>query len=210
MSLATPPPMVHVVDDDDSLREALAGMLRAAGYEVQAYASAGDFLLHDVAGLGGCLLLDLRLQGPSGLDLQAALIRRACTIPIVFMTAHGDIATSVSAMKAGAVDFLVKPVERGPLLAAVRAALAREAAQAATDHRLADLRMRYASLSAREREVLEGVVTGKLNKQIASDIGIAERTVKAHRAHLMEKLGADSPAVLGRIVEQLQISPPPR
>jgi FixJ family two-component response regulator len=202
--------MVHVVDDDDSLREALAGMLRAAGYEVQAYASAGDFLLHDVAGLGGCLLLDLRLQGPSGLDLQAALIRRACTIPIVFMTAHGDIATSVSAMKAGAVDFLVKPVERGPLLAAVRAALAREAAQAATDHRLADLRMRYASLSAREREVLEGVVTGKLNKQIASDIGIAERTVKAHRAHLMEKLGADSPAVLGRIVEQLQISPPPR
>ncbi len=202
-------PMVHIVDDDTSLRFALAGLLRAAGYEVRAYASAGEFLLEDVARLSGCVLLDLRLEGPSGLDLQAALRRRGCAIPIVFMTAHGDIDTSVRAMKGGAVDFLVKPVERGPLLEAIRAALAREAAQAATAERLADLRARYASLSPRERQVLDGIVAGKLNKQIAGDIGIAERTVKAHRALLMEKLGADSPAVLGRIVEQLRHSLPP-
>lgn len=206
----TTQPVVHVVDDDASLRGALAGLLRAAGYDVRPYASAGEFLLEDLDRLTGCVLLDLRLEGPSGLDLQAALTRRGCTIPVVFMTAHGDIAASVSAMKAGAVDFLVKPVERGPLLAAIRAALARDAAQAATADRLADLRKRYASLSSRERQVLEGVVAGKLNKQIASDIGIAERTVKAHRANLMEKLGADTPAVLGRIVEQLQISLPAR
>lgn len=206
----TTSPVVHVVDDDTSLRDALAGLLRAAGYQARTYASAGDFLLDDLKGLTGCVLLDLQLGGPSGLDLQDALVRRGCTIPIVFMTAHGDIAASVRAMKAGAVDFLVKPVARGPLLAAIRAALDHGSAQATATERLAGLRERYASLSAREREVLEGVVAGKLNKQIASDLGIAERTVKAHRAHLMEKLGADSPAVLGRIVEQLRPAPPAR
>jgi FixJ family two-component response regulator len=199
-------PIVYVVDDDASLRAALGGLLQAAGYEVRMYASAGDFLLDDSAGRGGCVLLDLRLEGPSGLDLQAALVRRDCPAPIVFMSAHGDIAASVRAMKAGAVDFLVKPVERGPLLAAIRAALARDAAQSATADKLADLRRRYVSLSAREREVLDGIVAGKLNKQIAHDIGVAERTVKTHRSHLMTKLGADSPAILGRMVEQLRLT----
>jgi len=203
------PLVVHVVDDDESLRAALAGLLRASGYEVRTYASAGEFLLDDTA-MTGCVLLDLRLEGPSGLDLQAALARRGRTIPIVFMTAHGDIAASVRAMKAGAVDFLVKPVERATLLAAIGAALAREAAQTATAGRLADLRQRYASLSTRERRVLEGIVAGKLNKQIAHEIGVAERTVKTHRAHLMAKLEADSPAMLGRIVEQLQLATPSR
>lgn len=203
-------PVVHLIDDDESLRAALAGLLRASGYEVQTYASAGEFLLDDPAARTGCVLLDLRLEGPSGLDLQAALARRSCTIPIVFMTAHGDIAASVRAMKGGAVDFLTKPVERVTLLAAVGAALAREAVQTASGDRLADLRQRYATLSPRERQVLEGVVAGKINKQIAHDIGIAERTVKAHRAHLMAKLEADSPAMLGRIVEQLQLTPPLR
>jgi len=204
------PLVVHVVDDDASLRSALAGLLRASGYEVRTYASAGEFLLDDTTAMTGCVLLDLRLEGPSGLDLQAALVRRGCTIPIVFMTAHGDIAASVRAMKAGAVDFLEKPVQRGPLLAAIGAALAREAAQTATAGRLADLRQRYASLSARERQVLEGIVAGKLNKQIAHEMGVAERTVKTHRAHLMAKLDADSAAMLGRIVEQLQLAAPPR
>jgi FixJ family two-component response regulator len=197
------PPVVHVVDDDASLRSALAGLLRASGFEVRAYESAGEFLLDDIATRGGCLLLDLRLAGPSGLDLQDALVRRGVRLPIVFLSAHGDVAACARAMKAGAVDFLEKPVERGPLLAAIRAALARDTAQAASADHLADLRARFASLTPREREVLDGVVCGKLNKQIAHDIGIAERTVKTHRAQVMAKMGADSPAMLGRIVEQL-------
>jgi FixJ family two-component response regulator len=163
-------------------------------------------LLDDAAAASGCLLLDLRLRGPSGFDLQDALARRHCRIPIVFMSAYGDIPASVRAMKAGAVDFITKPVQRGPLLAAIRAALAREATQSATADRLADLRTRYARLTDRERAVLEGVVAGKLNKQIAADLGVAERTVKTHRASMMTKLGADSPAVLGRIVEQLDLA----
>ncbi len=199
-------PVVHFVDDDASLRAALGGLLRAAGYDVRTYASAGEFLLDPADAASGCLLLDLRLDGPSGLDLQEALVRRGCRIPIVFMSAHGDIPASVRAMKAGAVDFLTKPVERGPLLAAIRAALAREAAQSATEERRAELRKRYASLTDRERAVLQGVVDGKLNKQIAGDLDIAERTVKAHRANVMAKLGADSPAVLGRMVEQLGVA----
>jgi len=200
-------PVVHLVDDDASLRAALGGLLRAAGYDVRAYASAGEFLLDDVAGTTGCLLLDLKLQGPSGFDLQDALARRGGRIPIVFMSAHGDIPASVRALKAGAVDFLTKPIEREVLLAAVRAALMRDAAQSATAEHLAELRARYSRLTGRERAVLEGVVAGKLNKQIAQDIGIAERTVKTHRSRVMEKLGADSPAVLGRIVEQLRLAP---
>jgi FixJ family two-component response regulator len=207
--MTTKRPVVHIVDDDASLRSALAGLLRASGYEVRAYESAGAFLLEDAPAAGGCLLLDLRLSGPSGLDLQDALVRRGVRMPIVFLSAHGDVPASVRAMKAGAVDFLQKPVERVPLLAAIRAALARDQAQAATDERLAELRARFASLTPREREVLDGVVSGKLNKQIAYDIGVAERTVKTHRAHLMEKLGADSPAMLGRIVEQLGSVPQP-
>jgi FixJ family two-component response regulator len=207
--MSTARPVVHVVDDDASLRSALGGLLRAAGYDVRAYASAGEFLLDDAAGASGCLLLDLKLKGPTGFDLQDALARRGCHIPIVFMSAHGDIPASVRAMKAGAVDFLTKPVERGPLLAAIRAALARDAAQTATADRLAELRTRYSRLTERERAVLEGVVAGRLNKQIASDLGVAERTVKTHRASVMTKLGADSPAVLGRIVEQLGLAASP-
>jgi FixJ family two-component response regulator len=198
-------PVVHLVDDDASLRGALVGLLRAAGYEVRAYASAGEFLLDDPAHATGCLLLDLKLGGPSGLDLQDALVRQRSHLPVVFMSAHGDVPASVRAMKAGAVDFLTKPVERGALLAAIRAALAREAAETATAARLEDLRERHARLSDRERAVLAGVAAGKLNKQIAADLGIAERTVKTHRASLMATLGADSPAVLGRIVEQLAL-----
>jgi FixJ family two-component response regulator len=195
---------VHVVDDDESLRSALAGLLRAAGYDAVTYASAGEFLLRDFANATGCLLLDLKLEGPSGLDLQDALVHRGCRMPIVFMSAHGDVRASVRAMKAGAVDFLTKPIERGPLLAAICAALAREAVQSADAERLAELRARYATLTLREREVLEGIVAGRLNKQIASDIGVAERTVKTHRSQVMAKLGAESPAMLGRIVEQLR------
>jgi FixJ family two-component response regulator len=196
-------PVVHVVDDDASLRAALSKLLQVAGYEVHAYASAGEFLLQDLASLDGCLLLDLRLPGPDGLQLQEALTRRGCRLPIVFMSAHGDIPASVRAMKGGAADFLTKPVGRGELLAALSSALARlDAARAGQAQRSA-LLQRYAQLTPRERDVFAGIAAGKLNKQIAFDMGIALRTVKVHRARVMEKLGADTPAALGRIAEQL-------
>jgi FixJ family two-component response regulator len=200
----TAPPLIHVVDDDDSLRSALQRLLAAAGYRVKAYASAGEFLLDPPADAAGCLLLDLRMPGPSGLDLQEALTRRGIRLPVIFLTGHGDLATGVRAMKAGAVDFLVKPVEREPLLAAVVRALELDAGKRAARGAEAELQARFARLTAREREVFELVVAGRLNKQIADALGIAERTVKAQRAQVMGKLGAANAAELGRIAAQLR------
>jgi FixJ family two-component response regulator len=200
----TAPPLIHVVDDDDSLRSALQRLLSAAGYRVRAYASAGEFLLDPPADAPGCLLLDLRMPGPSGLDLQEALARHGIGLPVIFLTGHGDLATGVRAMKAGAVDFLVKPVEREPLLGAVARALERDGAQRAARGADAELRARFAQLTAREREVFELVVAGRLNKQIAGALGVAERTVKAQRAQVMAQLGAANAAELGRIAAQLR------
>jgi len=200
----TAPPLIHVVDDDDSLRSALQRLLAAAGYRVKAYASAGEFLLDPPADAPGCLLLDLRMPGPSGLDLQEALVRHGIRLPVIFLSGHGDLATGVRAMKAGAVDFLSKPVEREPLLAAVARALELDAAQRAASGVDRELRARFAMLTAREREVFELVAAGRLNKQIADALGIAERTVKAQRAQVMAKLGAANAAELGRIAAQLR------
>jgi FixJ family two-component response regulator len=199
-----PAPIVHVVDDDDSLRRALARLLRAAGFEVRDYASAGAFLLARPPEAPGCLVLDVRMPGPSGLELQAGLARDASPLPVVFLSGHGDVATSVQAMKAGAVDFLTKPVDREALLGAVRRALSRDADERATRARRSALRARYAALTAREREVLAGVVAGRLNKQIAADLGTAERTVKAHRAQVMEKMQVASVAELVHVADQLR------
>lgn len=199
----TASPLIHVVDDDDSLRSALQRLLGAAGYRVQTYASAGEFLLDPPGDAPGCLLLDLRMPGPSGLDLQEALSRHGIRLPVIFLTGHGDLASGVRAMKAGAVDFLTKPVEREPLLAAIARALNVDAAQRAARSVEAALEARFAQLTAREREVFEQVVAGKLNKQIADALGIAERTVKAQRAQVMAKLGASNAAELGRIAAQL-------
>ena len=196
--------VVHVVDDDESLRAALRRLLTAAGYSVAAYASAGEFLLRPPADAPGCLLLDLRMQGPSGLDLQQALLQHGIRLPVIFLTGHGDLATGIRAMKAGAVDFLSKPVEREPLLAAVERALALDAARRVASAAEADLQSRFAQLTARERDVFDLVVAGRLNKQIADALGIAERTVKAQRAQVMSKLGAANAAELGRIAAQLQ------
>lgn len=196
--------VVHVVDDDGSFRTAISRLLRAAGYEVRAYQSAGDFLLREQDDLRGCLLLDLRMPGPNGLDLQTALAKRGNQLPIVFLTGHGDVSSSVRAMKAGASDFLEKPVKRDALLGAVRAALARQEDQRAGEEERRVLRQRFESLSAREREVLELVVAGRLNKQISAQIGISERTVKAHRASCMVKMGAGSVAELARAIERLE------
>lgn len=196
--------VIHVVDDDESLRSALQRQLRAAGYQVRVYASAGEFLLAPPVDAPGCLLLDLAMPGPSGLDLQSALERHGVRLPVVFLSGHGDVATGVKAMKAGAVDFLTKPVERDTLLAAIGQALRADAARRASHGAAADLRARYAELTPREREVFEGVVAGQLNKQIASRLGVGERTVKAQRAQVMAKLGAANAAELGRLAAALR------
>jgi FixJ family two-component response regulator len=155
------------------------------------------------------VLLDLRMPGPNGLDLQTALARRGSPLPIVFLTGHGDVTSSVRAMKAGASDFLEKPVKKEALLGAVRAALARDDAQRAEEAERRALRRRFESLSVREREVLEQVVAGRLNKQISAQIGISERTVKAHRASCMVKMGVGSVAELARVAERLGRAQPP-
>jgi FixJ family two-component response regulator len=198
------PPLIHVVDDDEALRTALLRLLNAAGYEARGYGSAGDFLLHPVPEQPGCIVLDVRMPGPSGLDLQGALLRHGVTLPVVFLTGHADVSSSVQAMKSGAVDFLEKPVQRETLLDAVRRALAKDARQREDGKTAEQLCQRFASLSPRERTIFDYVVAGRLNKQIADDLGLAERTVKLQRASLMQKLGAKSAADLGRLAEQVK------
>lgn len=197
-------PIVHVVDDDDSLRKAVTRLLRAAGYDVCAYASAGEFALANRDNRRGCVLLDVRMPGPSGLDLQEALAREDEPLPVIFLTGHGDVPTSVRAMKAGAVDFLTKPIKRDVLLSAVRAALARDMRVHTSREQLRDLRARFAKLTPREREVFDLVVEGRLNKQIAAELGMAERTVKAHRGQVMSKMQATSVAELVHLADQMQ------
>jgi len=191
--------VIHIVDDDESVQTALARVLEASGFTVKIYKSSGDFLVESADASSGCLLLDIRMPGPSGLQLQQHLNKRGFTLPIIFMTAFGDIPTTVQAMKAGAFDFLTKPVKKEDLLASVKLALACGRDRKKSDEEMARLRANFDSLSPREREVFAGVVSGKLNKQIAADLGTAERTVKAHRAHLMHKMGATSVAELVHI-----------
>jgi len=198
-------PIVHVVDDDDSLRKAVTRLLRAAGYDVRAYASAGEFALASRENnKRGCVLLDVRMPGPSGLDLQEALAREEEPLPVIFLTAHGDVPTTVRAMKAGAVDFLTKPIKREMLLSAVRTALARDLRLHTSHEQRRDLRMRFTKLTQRERNVFELVVAGRLNKQIAAELGMAERTVKAHRAQVMAKMQATSLAELVHLADKMQ------
>jgi FixJ family two-component response regulator len=201
--IVTGSPRIHVVEDDPSMRTSLARLLGGAGYEVTLYATAEEFL--GVAGpeLSGCILLDLRLPGASGLELQERLAERGCSAPVVFLTGHGDVPASVRAMKKGAVDFLQKPVVADELFAAVASALLRDESARRQLEELGDLRARAATLSDRQREVWLRVVRGELNKQIAHDLGIVERTVKLHRAKAMKKLNARSTADLARIAERL-------
>jgi len=203
-------PVVHIVDDDESLRTAVSRLLIAEGYDVRAYGSAGEFLINPPAPGPGCMLLDLHMPGPSGLDLQKALERYSITLPIIFLTGRGDIQSSVHAMKAGAADFLTKPAEPKVLLEAVAAALARGDTVLAQRNIADQAAARHALLTEREREVFAGVVAGRLNKQIASDLGIAERTVKMHRAQVMAKMNASSLAQLARIAEVLETRDKPQ
>jgi FixJ family two-component response regulator len=197
-------PVVHVVDDDDSARTAVVRLLGAAGHVARGYGSAGEFLMTVNDDAAGCLVLDVRMPGPSGLELQEALARRHSTLPVIFLTGFGDIPMSVRAIKAGAVDFLTKPVEREALIRAVRSALDRDARNRRSREQGRALRQKFDALTPRERDVFVRVVSGKLNKQIAADLGTAERTVKAHRAHVMEKLNVASVAELVHVAEQLK------
>ena len=198
------PAIVHVIDDDESMRTALARLLGAAGFSVRTYAGAGDFSLTWRDDGPGCILLDVCMPGPSGLDLQRALAQRADALPVVFLSGQSDIAMSVVAMKAGAVDFLSKPVETDALLAAVRAAVARDRARRELLARNRHILACYASLSARERQVFAQVTAGRLHKQIADELGTCERTIKAHRAHVMEKFHAHTFVDLIRIAGELE------
>ncbi|WP_087686565.1 response regulator transcription factor [Pandoraea sp. PE-S2R-1] len=190
--------VVHIVDDDASMRAALARLLFASGFDTKEYASAGDFLVSDPDDRPGCMLIDLELGGPSGLDLQRALLRQASTLPVVLMSGYGDVARSVEAMKAGAVDFLIKPFGRDVLVGAVKTAFSHgqkiTAVAPATCAAEND-----PALSGRERAVLQGIAKGLRNKQIAAELGLCERTIKTCRAELMRKFGASSLAELLQI-----------
>ncbi|MFO0013801.1 MAG: response regulator transcription factor [Planctomycetota bacterium] len=201
--MTDPIPIIHVIDDDDSVRKAVTRLLKAAGYEAQGYANAGEFLIATNHSGPGCIVLDVRMPGPSGLELHAALKKREILLPVIFLTGHGDIPMSVQAIKAGAVDFLTKPVQRQTLLTAVSNALEIQRQSNDQQQRVDRLRACYDSLSERERAVLRLVVQGKLNKQIGVLLGIAERTVKAHRAQAMEKMQAASLADLVRVASEL-------
>jgi FixJ family two-component response regulator len=202
-SSPSPPATVYLVDDDPSMLRALSRLLSLTGHAVQTFASATDFLAQHQSTSRGCVVADLRMPGPSGLDLQSALARSGNPLPIVFLTGHGDIPTSVHAMKAGAEDFLTKPPRKEFLLTAVERALARDAVAREQQSYQRELQRRFDLLTPREREVLTQVIAGRLNKEIAADLGAAESTIKAHRASIMEKLQARSPAELGRITQEL-------
>lgn len=196
---------VFLVDDDASVRKALTRLIRSAGYDVQAFASARKFLDNARNEDAACLVLDIRMPGLSGIDLQRELQTANAILPIIFITGHGDVPTSVKAMKAGAVDFLPKPVKDNDLLKAIEQALARAAREHAERGELEDIQSRIDSLTPREREVLEHVVAGQLNKQVASDLGTVEKTIKVHRARVMDKMGAKSLAELVRLAERVGI-----
>jgi FixJ family two-component response regulator len=205
-STAPCPVVVHVIDDDESSRLASSRLLRHAGYGVRIYSTAAEFLA-DPPGDAGCLLLDLRMPGTNGLDLQARLTMTENPLPIVFLTGHGDIAKSVRAMRAGAVDFLTKPVEPPLLLDAVARAVARDAEERTVRARQLEARARYSLLTPREREVFAHLISGQLNKQIGFDLGISERTTKIHRHQVLTKMEADSVADLVRMAADLGIAP---
>jgi FixJ family two-component response regulator len=191
---------VYIVDDDASFLTSIARLLRAAGYSVQAFDSAQKFLDQLAPGMAGCVLADLHMPGLNGLELQAALAKSASPLPMVFMSGQGDIPSTVQAMRRGAEDFLTKLAPKDKLLDAVRRALERGVQERKSRQHLQELRGRFAALTARELEVLEHVVLGKMNKEIADDLGINERTVKLHRTNLTRTLQVQSVAELTRLV----------
>lgn len=200
--------VVYVVDDDASLRESIEDLIRSVGLRVETFASAPEFLRAKRPDMPGCLVLDVRLKGLSGLDLQKWLIEADIAIPIIFITGHGDIPMTVQAMKAGAVEFLTKPFRDQDLLDAIQQALQRDRKTSEQRANVEELQRRFRSLTPREREVMTLVVAGLLNKQIAGNLGTSEASVKVHRQHVMEKIGAGSLAELVRMADKLGIHTP--
>jgi FixJ family two-component response regulator len=200
---ATLPGIVHVVDDDLAFRRAMGRVLAAAGHNPRLYATADEYLCSDDDRGPACVLLDLRLRDGNGLELQTALARRDAPHPVIFVSAHADIPSTVEAMRGGALDFLTKPVPTGILLQAIDGALRRDVEREAQRARRQEVRRLYASLTPRERQVMAGVVAGRLNKQICYALNSAERTVKTHRARVMEKMQVRSVAELVRLASEL-------
>lgn len=198
---------VLVIDDDPGFRASIGRLLRSLGIDVLLFASISDFFESDPIDCPTCLVLDIRLPGQSGLDLQRELAAANREIPIIFVTGHGDIPMSVQAMKGGAIEFLTKPFRDQDLLDAIQLGLSRDRVRRQNDKRLAELKERFGSLSPREREIMIQVARGRLSKQIAYDIGIAEATVKVHRSRAMQKMRADSLPELGRIADRLKLVP---
>ena len=200
-------PSVSIVDDDPEFRDSVERLLRSVGLHTRQFSSVSDFLSADPSDGPTCLVLDIRMPGGSGLELQRDLAAANRHVPIIFITAHGDVPMSVQAMKGGAIEFLTKPFRDQDLLDAVEAGLARDRAQRESDKALSALRERFEALSSREREVMVQVTAGRLNKQIAHDIGISESTVKVHRTHLMRKMKARSLPELSRMADVLKLAP---
>ena len=198
-------PVIAIVDDDPSVREGLHSLIRSAGWRAEMFASAQDFLARHATEALSCLVLDLQLPGLSGLDLQKRMAEVALQIPIVFLTGHGDIPASVQAMKAGAIEFLTKPVDEEDLLRAIQEAIECDRRTRQQHAEIRDLRNRYETLTAREREVMRQVISGLLNKQVAAELNITEFTVKIHRGQVMRKMRADSLAHLVRMADSLGI-----
>jgi FixJ family two-component response regulator len=202
---STDQPIVFVVDDDASMRQALARLLQSVQLRVEVFASPQEFLQSERPNVPSCLVLDIRLPGLSGLDFQAELAKADIRVPIVFITGHGDIPMSVRAMKAGAVDFLAKPFRDQDLLDAVTAAIQRDQKRREHENAMTDLRAHFSSLTPREREIMALVASGLMSKQIAAEVGLSEITVKVHRSHLMKKMGARSVADLVRMAGALEL-----